>query len=108
MSKAERLTEDERRQFLANHPAWQHNEARDAISRDLKFKSFGEAWAFMTRIALYAEKINHHPEWSNVYNRVSITLTTHSCTGLSALDQKMARLIDRLVPEAIPEATNDR
>jgi 4a-hydroxytetrahydrobiopterin dehydratase len=74
-------------------------EGRDAIRRNLKFKSFSEAWAFMSRVALYAEKINHHPEWSNVYNQLDIVLTTHSCNGLSELDAKMARFIDRRISE---------
>ena len=69
---------------------------RAAIERTLKFKDFSEAWAFMSRVALIAEKRDHHPEWFNVYNRVEITLTTHDAGGLSLRDVKMARKIDAL------------
>jgi 4a-hydroxytetrahydrobiopterin dehydratase len=69
---------------------------RDAITKDLEFKNFREAFAFMTGVALMAEKLDHHPEWSNVYKKVTITLTTHSEDGLSDLDVKLAREIDRL------------
>lgn len=75
---------------------WTLDRERDAISRDFKFDDFTAAFAFMTRVALWAEKWNHHPEWSNVYNRVSITLTTHDVGGLSALDMKLARKIDTI------------
>jgi 4a-hydroxytetrahydrobiopterin dehydratase len=73
---------------------------RDAIRKIWKFGSFSEAWAFMSRAALRAEKINHHPEWSNVYNVVDVTLTTHSCKGLSQLDIDLARHMDSLAPGA--------
>jgi 4a-hydroxytetrahydrobiopterin dehydratase len=69
---------------------------RDAIRKIWKFKSFSQAWGFMSRAALAAEKLNHHPEWSNVYNVVDVTLTTHSCGGLSALDLDLARRLDKL------------
>ena len=68
---------------------------RDAIRKIWKFKSFSEAWAFMSRAALAAEKLSHHPEWSNVYNVVDVTLVTHDCNGLSALDIALARQMDR-------------
>ncbi len=67
---------------------------RDAIRKIWKFKSFSEAWGFMSRAALAAEKMNHHPEWSNVYNVVDVTLTTHDCLGLSALDIDLAKKMD--------------
>jgi len=70
---------------------------RDAITRDFKFKDFSAAWGFMARVALLAEQGDHHPEWSNVYNRVSITLTTHDAGGLSERDVKLARAIDAIV-----------
>ena len=73
---------------------------RDAIRKVWKFKSFIEAWGFMSRAALIAEKLNHHPEWSNVYNVVDVTLTTHDCRGLSSLDLDLATRLDRLAPEA--------
>ena len=73
---------------------------RDAIRKVWKFKSFIEAWGFMSRAALIAEKLNHHPEWSNVYNMVDVTLTTHDCQGLSQLDLDLATRMDRLAPDA--------
>ncbi len=75
---------------------WAAVPGRDAIRKVLRFRSFSEAWGFMSRAALVAEKLNHHPEWRNVYNAVDITLTTHDCHGLSQLDIDLARAIDRL------------
>jgi 4a-hydroxytetrahydrobiopterin dehydratase len=75
---------------------WAAVPGRDAIRKVLKFRNFSEAWGFMSRAALVAEKLNHHPEWRNVYNTVDITLTTHDCHGLSQLDIDLARAIDRL------------
>jgi 4a-hydroxytetrahydrobiopterin dehydratase len=69
---------------------------RDAIRKIWKFKSFSGAWGFMSRAALAAEKLNHHPEWTNVYNVVDVTLTTHACDGLSALDIELAKRLDKL------------
>ena len=90
---AERLTEEARRGLPEALPGWAPVEGRDALKKTFKFKTFNEAWGFMTRVALAAEKLNHHPEWSNVYNRVEITLTTHDCDGLSDLDVKLAQRI---------------
>jgi 4a-hydroxytetrahydrobiopterin dehydratase len=73
---------------------------RDAIRKIWKFRSFSEAWGFMSRAALAAEKLNHHPEWTNVYNVVDVTLTTHDCGGLSALDLDLARRMDKLAGAA--------
>lgn len=67
---------------------------RDAITRTLKFDDFNAAFGFMARVALKADKMDHHPEWFNVYNKVEIVLTTHDCDGVSALDVEMARFID--------------
>ena len=92
----ERLTEAEVEQLLDAHPEWALRLDGLAISREFKFRNFSEAWGFMARVALLAEKHNHHPEWSNVYNRVAITLTTHDAGGLSERDAKMAKAIDRL------------
>ena len=76
-------------------PLWSVAEdARPAIARTLIFADFNAAFGFMTRVALMADKMDHHPEWSNVYNRVSIVLTTHDAGGLTELDTKMARFID--------------
>ncbi len=71
-----------------------HDGDRPAIERTLKFADFNTAFAFMTRVALKAETMDHHPEWSNVYNRVSVLLTTHDAGGVTELDTKMARFID--------------
>lgn len=91
------LTSAEREGALGDLPHWIVREDGLAIRRDFRFADFGEAWAFMSRIALMAEKMDHHPEWWNVYNRVSITLTTHDAGGLSQRDVAMARAIDQLV-----------
>ena len=90
------LTEAERAEALAALPEWSLRDDGSAIYRSLRFADFSEAFAFMTRVALLAEKHDHHPEWSNVYNRVAITLTTHDAGGLSQRDVSMARAIDRL------------
>ena len=91
------LTEAERAEALAALPEWTLRADGLAIERNFKFKTFSEAWAFMARVALIAEKHDHHPEWSNVYNRVAIVLTTHDAGGLSERDVKMAKAIDKLV-----------
>lgn len=90
------LTDEERIDALSELPGWHVNEARTAIEREFRFRDFSEAWAFMSRVALLAEKQDHHPEWSNVYNRVSIVLTTHDAGGLSARDIRMAQAIDEI------------
>ncbi len=89
----EKLTAEQRIAALKELTGWQEVEGRDAIRRSFKFKNFNEAWGFMTRVALMAEKADHHPEWSNVYNRVEILLTTHDCNGLSQRDVKLAKQI---------------
>lgn len=93
---AERLSEEARSALPDELPGWVLVEGRDAIRKTFKFRNFSEAWGFMTRVALAAEKLNHHPQWTNVYNRVEITLTTHDCGGLSDLDVTLARRIDKL------------
>ena len=93
----EQLNEAERADALDGLPDWDYDEGRDAISRSFTFENFAEAFAFMTQVAMAAEKADHHPEWSNVYNRVDITLTTHDAGGLSSRDVDMAGLIDTLV-----------
>ncbi|MEI4232334.1 4a-hydroxytetrahydrobiopterin dehydratase [Roseovarius sp. D22-M7] len=75
---------------------WSMVEGRDAIHKSFKFADFTEAFGFMTRAAIWAEKWNHHPEWFNVYNRVDVTLSTHDVGGLSSLDAKLARKFDGL------------
>jgi 4a-hydroxytetrahydrobiopterin dehydratase len=91
------LPGSERDEALGELSEWILHADRAAIERQFHFKSFSEAFAFMTRVALIAEKQGHHPEWSNVYDRVSITLTTHEAGGLSERDIRMARAIDRLL-----------
>lgn len=81
---------------LTRLEGWVLAEGREAITRNFAFRSFGEAFGFMTRVALAAEKLDHHPEWSNVYRTVSITLATHDAGGLTELDFALARLIDRI------------
>jgi 4a-hydroxytetrahydrobiopterin dehydratase len=95
----EQLSEEERAEALDALDDWDYDEARDAITRTLTFADFSQAFAFMTRVALLAEKADHHPEWSNVWNRVDILLTTHDAAGLSHRDIDMAAAIDRLLPE---------
>lgn len=93
----EKLSAEARASMLAELVNWKPAEGREAIVRSFKFRNFGEAWGFMNRVALLAEKLDHHPEWSNVYNRVDILLSTHDCDGLSERDLKLARAIDKLI-----------
>src|SRR5690606_615582 len=86
-----RLTDDEVNEALSGLEGWQKTQDREAISKSFRFKNFSEAFGFMTRAALYAEKIDHHPEWYNVYNCVDVTLSTHSENGITELDIKLAR-----------------
>ncbi|MFL2787872.1 MAG: 4a-hydroxytetrahydrobiopterin dehydratase [Paracoccaceae bacterium] len=80
---------------------WIFMSERAAVSKTYKFKSFNEAFAFMTGVSLYAEKLNHHPEWFNVYSRVDVVLTTHDLGGLSQLDVKLAKHMDSLSAKLI-------
>ncbi|MBX9898801.1 MAG: 4a-hydroxytetrahydrobiopterin dehydratase [Qipengyuania sp.] len=93
----EQLSEEERETWLAALPGWSLAREGKAIERKFEFADFSEAFAFMVRVALLAEKRDHHPEWSNVYNRVEIELTTHDAGGLSLRDVEMAQAIDALV-----------
>jgi len=95
------LTDEERKTVLAEFSDWEYDPKRDAISRKFEFADFSEAYAFMTHVALHAEKADHHPEWFNVYNKVDITLTTHDAKrpdgnngGLSVRDVDLARKIE--------------
>ena len=88
------ITDDARQALLSNE--WTLVEGRDAIHKTYVFANFVEAFGFMTRSALWAEKLNHHPEWSNVYKTVDVTLTTHDTGGLSVLDAKLAAKMDAL------------
>ena len=98
MSAVERLGGEARRAALAAlaETGWREVEGRDAIARSFRFEDFSAAFGFMTRVALAAERMDHHPEWSNVYDRVEIVLTTHAARGLSERDAAMARAIDAL------------
>ena len=95
---AQKLDDAERAEHLAELEAmgWTHDADRDAITKEYQFKSFIQAFAFMSGAALHAEKLNHHPEWSNVYNRVTVTLTTHDAGGLTDLDVTLAKKMDAL------------
>ncbi|XP_077206616.1 pterin-4-alpha-carbinolamine dehydratase isoform X1 [Paroedura picta] len=96
--KAHRLSGEERDQLLPNLRAvgWNEVEGRDAIYKEFHFKDFNRAFGFMTRVALQAEKLDHHPEWFNVYNKVHITLSTHECAGLSERDINLASYIEQV------------
>ncbi len=83
---------------ISSLPHWAPDAAGKSIHRELKFKDFSEAWGFMNRVALLAESQNHHPEWSNVWNTVNITLSTHDAGGLTHKDITLARAIDALLP----------
>lgn len=97
-----RLNEDQRHALLAELKDWSYAGEHDAIARQFRFADFAEAFAFMTRVALAADKLDHHPEWSNVYNKVTITLSTHDAGGLSRLDGELARLIDAAYARWMP------
>lgn len=89
------FTEQEVKEFLTNNlKGWSLE--KNSLNRDFKFKSFVEAFSFMTAIALVAEKLDHHPDWSNSYNKVSISLTNHEAKGITQLDFDLAKTIDRI------------
>ena len=81
-------------EVMAQLSGWSIVQGRSAIMKSFKFKSFGQAFGFMTEVALIAEKMDHHPEWFNVYSRVDVTLTTHSAGGITDLDVKLAQAMD--------------
>lgn len=91
------LDDTQRHNFFKTHPQWQGVHGRDAITRDFAFADFNAAFGFMTRVALLAEAMNHHPEWFNVYNKVSITLSTHDAGGLTQNDTRLAAAIEALL-----------
>lgn len=95
----DKLAPDARAAALETVPAWRDAPGRDAIARSFKFPDFNAAFGFMARVALLAEKADHHPEWFNVYNRVDITLSTHDAGGLSQRDLDLAAAIDRVAGE---------
>jgi 4a-hydroxytetrahydrobiopterin dehydratase len=93
---AKKLDDTTRRERMLGLPQWQTVEGRDAIHRTFVFKDFNAAFGFMARVALLAEQMNHHPEWTNVWNRVEVTLSTHDAGGLTELDLKLAEAMDRI------------
>ncbi len=95
-----KMSMDELIVALQGLPAWRQVEGRDAISRTFRFRDFNEAFGFMARVALIAEKMDHHPEWSNVYRTVDIVLTTHDAGGVTPLDIDLARKIDAVAEAA--------
>ena len=90
----EKLSDAERSKFFEKHPEWAAVEGRDAAKRVFKFADFAEAFGWMARVAIHADKADHHPEWFNVYDRVEVTLTTHDAGGLSERDVAMADVMD--------------
>ena len=90
----DRLTGAARAEALAGLDGWSEADGRDAIAKDFRFRDFNEAFGFMARVALHAERADHHPEWFNVYNRVEIALSTHDAGGVSEKDIALARFID--------------
>jgi 4a-hydroxytetrahydrobiopterin dehydratase len=93
---AQKLTSDARKAALAKLSGWADVPGRDAITKKFIFKDFNQAFGFMTRAALVAEKMDHHPEWFNVYKTVEVTLATHDAGGVTELDVKLAEAMDRL------------
>jgi len=94
MSK--KLSDTERHEALKNLTGWKEAEDGKSITKTYSFKDFSEAFTFMTRIAFHAEKMDHHPEWTNIYNKVHITLSTHDCKGISAKDISLALHMDEV------------
>jgi 4a-hydroxytetrahydrobiopterin dehydratase len=93
---AQKLTSEARKAALAKLTGWTEVAGRDAIAKKFVFKDFSQAFGFMTRAALVAEKMGHHPEWSNVYKTVDVTLSTHDAGGVTELDVKLAEAMDRI------------
>jgi 4a-hydroxytetrahydrobiopterin dehydratase len=93
---ADKLSGDARKRALGRLHGWSEVKGRDAITRKFTFEDFNEAFGFMTRAALVAEKMDHHPEWSNVYKNVEVTLSTHDAGGLTELDVALAEAMDKL------------
>ncbi len=93
---AQKLDEAARQDLSSKLPGWTLLKDRDALQRTFKFKDFNEAFGFMTRAALVAEQMNHHPEWLNVWNRVEVTLSTHDAGGLTARDVSLGQAMDRI------------
>lgn len=93
---AQKLSEADRQTALEALDGWRTVEGRDAITRTFKFKNFNQAFGFMSRVAMQAEKMDHHPEWFNVYGTLDVTLATHDAGGVTALDVKMATFMNKV------------
>jgi 4a-hydroxytetrahydrobiopterin dehydratase len=93
---AVRLNDSEKAEALASLPGWSLVDGREAITKRFLFEDFNAAFGWMSRVAMAAEKLDHHPEWSNVYRTVDVTLSTHDAGGLTALDVTLARTMDRM------------
>jgi 4a-hydroxytetrahydrobiopterin dehydratase len=93
---AKKLTDSERQAAMQELAGWTAVEGRDAITRSFRFADFNAAFGFMSRVAMMAEKLDHHPEWFNVYNRVEVTLSTHDAGGLTGLDVSLARFMNEI------------
>jgi len=91
----EKLSTEQRRAAMKKLPSWKKTRGREAIEKTYVFTSFSAAFAWMTRVALRAEQMDHHPEWFNVYNTVKVTLATHDVGGLSKLDVELAQFMDK-------------
>lgn len=98
MSKVEKLSAAARRDGMAKCPGWKKVRGRDAISRRYRFSDFSATFGWMSRVAMKAEEMGHHPEWANIYNGVDVVLTTHDVGGVSRLDIEMARFMDKIAP----------
>ena len=96
---AERLSMEARKEALAGLPGWTEVSGREAIGRTYTFRNFSEAFGFMTRVALFAEKKDHHPEWRNVYRTVEVVLATHDAGGVTARDIDLARAMDAIATQ---------
>ena len=90
------MNKETRADALIGLDSWSDTEDRDAIQKTFTFKSFNQAFSFMTRVAMEAEKANHHPEWFNVYNRVDVTLSTHDAGGITEKDIKLAQFMEMI------------
>jgi 4a-hydroxytetrahydrobiopterin dehydratase len=96
MARPAKLSDSERKAALQGLPGWSPVDGRDAITKRFSFADFSAAFGFMARAALVAERMDHHPEWCNVYNRVDVTLATHDAGGLTALDIALAQAMDKI------------
>lgn len=94
---AQKLSDQDITNGLVERDGWEKVNNRDAISKTFQFKDFSQAFGWMTRVALQAETMNHHPEWFNVWNRVEVTLATHDAGGVTELDLKLAAAMDKLI-----------